>query len=92
MAQNGVESIRHEIAMSTPLKDVRLKRGLTLKEVADAVEVDTGNLSRIENSKQTVSKDLAARLATFYGHEVTEMQIIYPERYTPDPEAAAQTA
>lgn len=60
-----------------------------MKEVADAVEVDTGNLSRIENAKQTVSRELAERLAAYYGHEVTEMQIIYPERYMTTPPAQA---
>jgi putative transcriptional regulator len=67
--------------MQTPLKTIRKKRGLKLKDVSAAVETDTGNLSRIENGVQTASKDLAEKLAKYFGHEVTEMQIIYPERY-----------
>ena len=67
--------------MDTPLKAIRLRRELTLAQVATAVDSDTGNLSRIEKGKQTASVELAAKLARFFGHEVTEMQILYPKRY-----------
>lgn len=70
----------------TPLQRLREKRGLTLKEVADAVDTDTGNLSRMERGIQK-SVDLAAKLVTFYGPgAITELEILYPERY-PDPAA-----
>lgn len=67
--------------MKSPLRQARERRGLTLKEVADHVAVDQGNLSRIERGEQTPSKDLVESLSKFFGHEVTELQIIYPERY-----------
>lgn len=67
--------------MKSPLRHARERRGLTLKAVADAVAADQGNISRIERGEQTPSKELAEALARFFGHEVTEMQIIYPERY-----------
>lgn len=67
--------------MKSPLRRARERRGLTLKEVADQVAIDQGNLSRIERGEQTPAKNLAEALCKFFGHEVTEMQIIYPERY-----------
>ncbi len=67
--------------MNSPLKQVRLKREKTLQEVADAVGIDTGNLSRIERGLQVPSKDLTERLAKYFEGEVTETQIIYPERF-----------
>lgn len=67
--------------METPLKQVRIKRGHTLNEVSQAVGTDSGNLSRIENQKQTASPELAAKLAKHFGYEVTEIQILYPERF-----------
>lgn len=66
---------------SSPLKALRTARGQTLAAVAAAVSTDVGNLSRIENQKQKASPELAERLAKFFGHAVTEMQILYPERY-----------
>lgn len=59
----------------------REKRELTLQQVALAVGIDSGNLSRIERGTQTPSKDLTERLVGFYEGEVTEMQIIFPERF-----------
>ncbi|HCE07018.1 MAG TPA: XRE family transcriptional regulator [Oxalobacteraceae bacterium] len=67
--------------MKSPLRQARERRGLTLKAVADHVSMDQGNLSRVERGEQTPSKELVASLCKFFGHEVTEMQIIYPERY-----------
>ena len=67
--------------MTSPLKTIRIKRGLTLAEVSHSVGTDVGNLSRIENRKQQASPDLAQRLAKFFGGEITELQILYPERF-----------
>jgi transcriptional regulator with XRE-family HTH domain len=67
--------------MHSPLKQTRLRRGGTLAAVSAAVGTNTGNLSRIENGKQKASPKLAAKLALYFGHEITEIQILYPERY-----------
>jgi transcriptional regulator with XRE-family HTH domain len=66
----------------TPLRKARQDRNETLKTVADAVGLDTGSLSRIEQGKQGCSPETAAKLAGYFGaDEITEMQILYPERY-----------
>lgn len=72
--------------MNSPLKQARLKLKLTLQQVANAVGIDTGNLSRIERGLQVPSKELAERLVKFFDNEVTETQIIYPERFSEPPD------
>jgi transcriptional regulator with XRE-family HTH domain len=68
----------------TPLQRLREKRGKTLEEVAAAVEIDTGNLSRIERGKQK-SVAMATKLVEYYGvGSISELEILYPERY-PEP-------
>lgn len=69
--------------MYPPLKAVRIKRGQTLTEVAHSVGTDAGNLSRIENGKQKASAEMAEKLAKHFGYEITEIQILYPERFAP---------
>jgi transcriptional regulator with XRE-family HTH domain len=75
--------------MNSPLKQARLNREQTLQYVADAVGIDTGNLSRIERGLQVPTKDLTEKLAKFFDNEVTETQIIYPERFTTESNVAA---
>jgi transcriptional regulator with XRE-family HTH domain len=65
----------------SPLKKARLKRELTLQKVSNDVGTDTGNLSRIERGIQVPSKELAEALVKYFDNEVTETQIIYPERF-----------
>lgn len=67
-------------ANDSPLKKARLARELTLQQVSAAVGTDTGNLSRIERGLQVPSKDLAEALVKYFDNEITETQIIYPER------------
>lgn len=65
----------------SPLRKIRRARGLSLAEVARKVGAQTGNLSRIETGHQSLSRDLAARLAALFAPEIDERHIIYPERY-----------
>jgi transcriptional regulator with XRE-family HTH domain len=71
--------------MSLSIKAARLKRGQTLTQVAQAIGTDAGNLSRVENGKQNPSPRMAARLAKHFGYEITEIQILYPERFVDSP-------
>lgn len=74
--------------MNTPLKKARNQLGKTLAEVSQEVGTDSGNLSRIENCKQKASPELAERLAKYFGYAVTEIQILYPERFMQAAEVA----
>jgi len=73
----------------TPLQRARHARKLSLEQVAEAVGTDTGNLSRIERGQQVPSSSLTEKLAKYFGNEVTETQIIYPERFTEPEQKAA---
>ncbi|WMD23328.1 helix-turn-helix transcriptional regulator [Achromobacter seleniivolatilans] len=74
--------------MTTPLRLAREKRGLTIQQVANSVGIDPGNLSRIERGLQVPSKDLAEKLSLVFDGDVSETQIIYPERFVPTDHAA----
>ncbi len=74
----------------TPLKQARLKHGWRLNDVCDRINantgdgprLDTGNLSRIENSKQTPSPELAEALARLFAEDgLTEIHILFPKRF-----------
>lgn len=64
----------------TPLRKVRRSRGLTLDEVATAINWDTGNLSRAERTG-CKSIERAAQLAKFFKGGINEIEILYPERF-----------
>lgn len=66
----------------TPLRKARLQRGLTLANVAESVGSDTGNISRIERGQQIPNRELLSNLVNlFKENEITEVHILYPERF-----------
>ena len=65
----------------TPLRKARLNARMTIQEVAAAINCDPGNLSRMERGKQRPSAEVAEKLAHIFSAELTEIQILYPERY-----------
>ncbi len=71
--------------MQTPLKAARERAKVTTYEVSRGVGMAQSHYSRVENGEAGASPEVAARLASFFGHAVTEMQILYPERYASEP-------
>lgn len=67
--------------MKSPLRQIRERKGQTIVEVSRAVSIDPGNLSRVENGKQKASTELAEKLAQHFCNEITEMEILYPDRF-----------
>lgn len=67
--------------MGSLIREIRKRKGQTLAQVAEAVGTDAGNMSRIENGRQKASLAMAAKLASHFDYEITEMQILYPERF-----------
>ena len=55
------------------LKENRLARGLTLKDVEKATGINNGNLSRWERGEVIPSIDFCVRLANFYELSVNEL-------------------
>ncbi|HGJ5875192.1 MAG TPA: XRE family transcriptional regulator [Arsenophonus sp.] len=48
---------------------------------ASVINCDVGNLSRLERDAQVASLQMAERLSKFYGGMISEIQILYPQRY-----------
>lgn len=74
----------------SPLRKLRKQRGWRLQHVIDRLRemncsLDTGNLSRIERCKQSASPAMAEKLCLVFGGELTELQILYPERFMEQP-------
>jgi len=67
--------------MRTPLRKIREEKKYSLAEVAISVGSDAGNLSRIETGLQKPSLKLAEDLSRFFDFEISEMELLYPERY-----------
>lgn len=67
--------------MDSPLRRARITRQKTLQEVSRECGMDVGNLSRIERGEQTPGKDVLDRIVTYFGGAVTEMEVLFPERY-----------
>ena len=66
----------------TPLKKIRLERRQSAQSIARALGVDPATISRVERGLARCSPDLAERLAKHFGGAITELQILYPERFT----------
>lgn len=67
--------------MDTPLQKIRKSKNITLQKLSAEVGIDSSNLSRIERGIQSVSPVVAEKICIFFNHEITEMQIFYPDRY-----------
>lgn len=67
--------------MLSPLEAERTKRGLSCAAVADALAISEASYWRIENGQQTPRKPLCTAIYTYFGGSVTEMEILYPERF-----------
>lgn len=72
----------------TPLRKARKAAGKTVSEVARAIEVDQSTLSRLELGTQKASARQAEGLARYLG-TVSEIEILYPERFTAGDEGRA---
>ena len=65
----------------TPLKKLREARRLTQAEVAKAVDIDQGTLSKLEAGSHMPRKETALALAKYFGSAISIEQIICPERF-----------
>lgn len=78
----------------TPLKRARIARKWTLADVSARLAllgdpIDSGNLSRVERGVQRASASLAEGLSKVFDGEITEIHILYPERFRDSGEQAA---
>ena len=62
------------MAVTTHLREVRKSKGLTQKEVAEALLISKDSLSRYERGKQDPRLDVALRLSKYYK---VSMEMLY---------------
>lgn len=67
--------------MNTHLRKLRTEKGITISELAAAVQIDVGNLSRIERGIQLTSLENAKRIVDYFNGAITEMEILYPNKF-----------
>jgi putative transcriptional regulator len=72
----------------TPLKRIRKARGLTAAGVAETLQMDQGHYTRIENGAST-SAETAAKIAALFSPEISELHVLYPDRFQPEGAKAA---
>jgi transcriptional regulator with XRE-family HTH domain len=65
----------------TPLRRIRLERHLSLEAVADGIGMNNGTISRIERGDTKASPETAEKLVKFFGEGISELEILYPERF-----------
>ena len=66
----------------TPLRKLREARGVSQSEVAAACGIDQPTYSKIENKdSQYVSKKDIQALCRYFGSAITELHIMFPDRY-----------
>ena len=62
------------MAVTTHLREVRKSKGLTQKEVAEALLISKDSLSRYERGEQDPRLDVAIRLSKYYD---VSMELLY---------------
>lgn len=65
----------------TPLMREREARGWKRSQVYLPLAIDRSNYRKMELGTILPTAELAARIAALFGHAITEMQILYPDRY-----------
>lgn len=78
----------------SPLKKARTEKGWRLADVTARLtelgdSTDTGNLSRVERGKQRASAQLAENLCKVFEGRLTEIHVLYPERFESEDSSAA---
>lgn len=62
-----------ELSIHEELKNLRISKGLTLKEVAEYVDKSISYISKIENGKQRIDTDFLATLSQLYNTSLIEL-------------------
>lgn len=55
------------------IRHLRLKKGLNIADLANAVSSDVGNISRLERAKQGYSDEMIRKIADFFGCPVADL-------------------
>lgn len=69
------------------LKRIRIEKGVTLRQVADAANISESMYCLIENGKRRPSPDVAKRIGSYLGFDWTQF---YDDKPINDAEEAVQ--
>lgn len=67
--------MQYRQALGQILRDARLERGLTLRDVSAKASIALGYLSEVERGQKEISSELLGPLANSLGYEVHELVI-----------------
>jgi transcriptional regulator with XRE-family HTH domain len=67
--------------MASPLARKRKELKLTVEQVASGVGCSAPNYWRIESGEQQPRKNLLQAIIRYFDNQVTEMEILFPERF-----------
>lgn len=70
----------------TPLQKVREKTGLTQFQVAMGCGMTQASISRMESLEQKPTPENATSISKFFKHQVSELELLFPDRYMTAPE------
>jgi transcriptional regulator with XRE-family HTH domain len=70
-----------ENPLATPLSRLRHAVGVTTTQVSVVIGLNTGNISRLENGHNRPSIETAEKLVQYFDGAITELHLLYPERY-----------
>lgn len=65
----------HREEIGKKIADIRYKRGLTTRQLAELCGITPGNINRIENGKYNVSIDILNKVCTTLGAQI-EVEIV----------------
>lgn len=65
------------LAIGTLLRNLRIKNGLLLRQVAAEIEIDQALLSKIERCDRIPSKEQVIRLARYYKVDEDELVVAF---------------
>lgn len=62
------------------IREIRKKRGISQEEIAEVLECDPSNYSKIENGIQKLTVEALEKIADFMNEDITYF-FTYPKRY-----------
>ncbi|SFI30978.1 helix-turn-helix transcriptional regulator [Nitrosomonas sp. Nm34] len=65
----------------TPLRRLRIRKGLTLHQASEAIGIDYSGLLRIERGERWPRKETAKKIVEYFNNEISEEEIFWPEKY-----------
>lgn len=70
----GLDKVGERVRIGKRIKELREKRGMEAKKLAEIADIDAANLCRIEQGKYSVGLDVLSKIANALGSKVELVQ------------------